>query len=217
MQAYRDALALEPEHVMANNNLGFALLQQGKLDDARAALEKALAKEPTHVRALKNLGFVHLQAKRLDDAAAAYGKALAQAPDDIVAHSSLARIRFLQGRDADAMQHLTRVVELDGKDFHSLRVLAWQRATSADPAARDGARAVALAEKAIQLQGGRTPLLLDVLAAAQAEAGDFAAAIQTAKEGLALAVGKDAAFAKGLRLRLALYEQGKPFRLERTN
>lgn len=217
VNAYRAALDIDSKHVLANNNLGFALLQQDKLDEARTVLERALAEDPAFVRARKNLGFVHLKANRLDEAAAEYGKALQHAPEDIVAHSSLARIRFLQGRDADAMQHMRRVVELDGTDFHSLRVLAWQRATNPDPAARDGARAVELAQKAIKLQGGRTPLLLDVLAAALAESGDFDAAVKTAKEGLALAVGKDATFAKGLAKRLALYEQQKPFRLERTN
>ena len=85
-------------------------------------------------------------------------------------------------------------------------------ATSPDDAVRDGVRAVALARQALVLQGGRTPLLLDVLAAAQAEAGDFAGARETAEEALRLARADERALVAGIEKRLSLYRSGRAYR-----
>ena len=53
--------------------------------------------------------------------------------------------------------------------------------------------------------------MADALAAAHAENGDFVAAVKYANE--AVALSKDnAQFSKEARLRLSLYQQGKPFR-----
>jgi tetratricopeptide (TPR) repeat protein len=53
--------------------------------------------------------------------------------------------------------------------------------------ARDGAQAVALAERAVRLTGGRQPAVLDALAAAYAEAGRFSEAVDIAGQALQLA------------------------------
>ena len=52
---------------------------------------------------------------------------------------------------------------------------------------RDGARAVTLAVKAVQTSGGRDPNFLRTLAAARAEAGQFAEAVAIAEAAKALA------------------------------
>jgi hypothetical protein len=51
--------------------------------------------------------------------------------------------------------------------------LAWLLATYPDSKSRDGSDAVRLAERACVLTERRIPALLDTLAAAYAEAGDF--------------------------------------------
>jgi tetratricopeptide (TPR) repeat protein len=62
--------------------------------------------------------------------------------------------------------------------------LAWLLATYPDSKSRDGSEAVGLAERACVLTERRIPALLDTLAAAYAEAGDFPRAISTAEEAL---------------------------------
>ena len=52
---------------------------------------------------------------------------------------------------------------------------------------RDGTRAVTLAVKAVQASEGRVPNFLRTLAAARAEAGQFAEAVSTAETAKALA------------------------------
>ena len=94
-----------------------------------------------------------------------------------------------------------------------MNALAWLRATSPDAVFRDGAAAVAMAQRVIELAGVRTPDFLDTLAAAYAEAGMFAEAKQTLREALKLAEGRnETALAERLKARLRLYEARTPYR-----
>jgi len=62
--------------------------------------------------------------------------------------------------------------------------LAWLLATYPDSNSRDGTEAVRLAERACDVTQRKIPALLDTLAAAYAEAGDFPQAISAAEEAL---------------------------------
>lgn len=65
--------------------------------------------------------------------------------------------------------------------------LAWSLATDPDPAKRDGARAVALAEDACRRMVQRQTVMVGTLAAAYAEAGRFEEAIATAQDACRMA------------------------------
>ena len=85
-------------------------------------------------------------------------------------------------------------------------------ATNADSTRRNGNLAVQRAAQALQASGERTPELLDTLAAAYAEAGQFAQAVTLAREarsGAAAARRMD--LVEQIEHRLRLYEQGQPF------
>ena len=70
-----------------------------------------------------------------------------------------------------------------------------------------------LAQRAARLTGGHDPGSLDALAAAYAEAGRFAEAVQTAQQALALMAGQaDAAAVDAIRARIKLYQVGSPYR-----
>jgi tetratricopeptide (TPR) repeat protein len=89
---------------------------------------------------------------------------------------------------------------------------AWALATSPIGSVRNGAEAVELARRANQFCGGRQPLVLDVLAAAYAEAGRFPEALETASKALRLATQQNnRASATALQARITLYKAGKPF------
>jgi len=77
---------------------------------------------------------------------------------------------------------------------------------------RNPAAALRLAQRASDLTRSRNPAVLDTLAAARAAGGDFARAVATAKEALALATAAGKArFAREIEGRLALYQAGQPF------
>ncbi len=66
------------------------------------------------------------------------------------------------------------------KDLTLLNDTAWLLATAPYESVRNGPEAVDLAQRAIKLSDGKNPVILDTLAAAYAEAGRFAEAVQTA-------------------------------------
>jgi len=77
---------------------------------------------------------------------------------------------------------------------------------------RDGERAVALAEEANRIERDN-PLMGATLAAAYAEAGRFAEAINVAERALQLAIdSRNEPLADGIRTHLALYRSGQPVR-----
>jgi hypothetical protein len=64
----------------------------------------------------------------------------------------------------------------------ALNNLAWDLAASPRPELRNGRQAVQLASKAVELTGQQEPVLIGTLAAAYAEDGQFAKAVETAKK-----------------------------------
>ena len=94
----------------------------------------------------------------------------------------------------------------------ALNNLAWILATSADDSVRNGAEAVALAEKACQQTQNQDPMTLGTLAAAYAEAGRFADAAAIAEKAANLAtVAGNSQFANINTQLLQLYRAGKPY------
>ena len=93
-----------------------------------------------------------------------------------------------------------------------LNNLAWLLATCPDAAFRNGREAVRLAARACELTQYAQPLLMGTLAAAQAEAGDFPAAIAAAQRAALLAATLHLEkVAMRNRELLQLYRQGQPF------
>jgi len=122
-------------------------------------------------------------------------------------------VYYLQRRVREALAEWRRAVELDPKHVLALNRAALVLAASPDASLRNGAEAVALAQRAVELSGGRDPALLDTLAAAYAEAGRFPEATRTARRALDLAKQqRDSQLAQALSSRIALYEAGTPFR-----
>jgi serine/threonine protein kinase/tetratricopeptide (TPR) repeat protein len=91
----------------------------------------------------------------------------------------------------------------------SLNWFAWTFATSDNPELRDGRTAILLAGKAVAATSRTNHEILDTLAAAYAEAGQFTNAAETEKEALSL-VGDE--FRDDYKSHLRLYESGSAFR-----
>jgi Flp pilus assembly protein TadD len=94
-----------------------------------------------------------------------------------------------------------------------LRRAAWLLATNRDASLRNGPEAVALAERAARLTGGQDASILDGLAAAYAESGRFADAVEAGHRALGLASrqGKPD-LSSDIQARVALYERNAPYR-----
>ena len=75
---------------------------------------------------------------------------------------------------------------------------------------RDGKRAVEFATRACELTKWKDPRILNTLAAAQAEAGDFDAAVRSQKRAIELLT--DERQKDDYRSRLVLYQAKRPYR-----
>ncbi|MCP5114767.1 MAG: tetratricopeptide repeat protein, partial [bacterium] len=193
------------------NNLGRALARVGRVDEAIAQFQKVLELDPNSAEAHNSLGTALVWKRRPDEAIPHLERALELNPGLTEAHQNLGDIlHYLKGRTPEALAHWRTVLSADPNHVLVLQQTARVLATSSDASLRNGAEAVALAERAGQLSGGQDPMVLDTLAAAYAEAGRFPEAVETARRALALAT--EANVAQAIKSKIALYEKETPYR-----
>jgi eukaryotic-like serine/threonine-protein kinase len=94
-------------------------------------------------------------------------------------------------------------------DAYAVNEIAWFLATSEEPEIRDGPRAVQLAERAVAATSRTNSMILDTLAAAYAESGQFQKAVSVQKEAMALL--KSETGKADCASRLQLYSANKPY------
>src|SRR5581483_3564360 len=134
-------------------------------------------------------------------------------PNDIDAHNELGVVFYRAGRARDAVAQWRASLALDPNDGNALNNLAWALATSPDASLRDGATAVALAQKMSRLPGAESPMILRTLAAAFAESGDFASATDVAERAMRSAEQQhNDSLAGTLRAEIELYRNRQPYR-----
>jgi tetratricopeptide (TPR) repeat protein len=210
------AVLCTSENLVAHNNLGNALMESGRLDEAIAQYRKALQIDPRHAEMHYNLGNVLLARGELDAALAEYQEAVKLRPDHPFARTNMASVLARQGRFAEAAGHFQRAMEIRPDFPDVINNLAWLRATCPEAGLRSGAEAVTLAQRVNQLSGYGRPDYLDTLAAAYAEAGRLPEALETGHRALELARQQNQpALADALRARIALYQAGKPYHAPR--
>jgi tetratricopeptide (TPR) repeat protein len=207
---FNHALELEPALAENYGNLGDALIQKGQPAEALTQYEKSIALNPNLPEVQYNYANALRQEGRVAEAIAHYRAALALKPSYAEAHSNLGYALYQTGDVAEAALQWRYAVELQPDNVGALNNLAWILATSPSEHFRNGKNAIALAEQASQLNGNN-PVILRTLAAAYAEGGRFADAINTAQSALALAQG-NSSLSNKLQAQMALYKNHLPYR-----
>jgi tetratricopeptide (TPR) repeat protein len=170
----------------------------------------ALDLAPNNVQALYGLGTYLVEQGQVEQGKQLLERAIALHEKYPEALGSMADLLESQGKYADAVHFYQAALDAQPDNSSALNNLAWLKATCSDPSIRNGAEAVRLAERACQLTGYSKPIFIGTLAAAQAETGDFTAAIATAERAVAVATAshlEDTA-AKNRQL-IELYRAGK--------
>jgi tetratricopeptide (TPR) repeat protein len=187
---------------------------QGRFADAEPHLRVALEERPSFAEAEANLGVALSAQGRLDEGAAHLRRAIALRPGSADAHRNLAQAYARLHRPADAVAQFLESLRYEPDNVAALNGAAWILATSTDASVRDGARARALAEKAVQLTGRRDADSLDNLAVALAELGRFDEAMAVTMDAAAAArASGQAAMLGDLQQRLIAYRAHQPIRV----
>jgi tetratricopeptide (TPR) repeat protein len=198
---------------LIHNNLGNALARKGLSDAAIGHYQEAVRLRADYADAHYNFGSVLLQEGRIDEAIAHWQKALAIQPYDADVHTSLGNAFLQKGSVKEAINHYGQALEIAPQDMLSRNNLAWILATSSDASIRDGAKAVVLAEQAVQLSGGKNPIFFRTLAASYAEEGRFSEALAAAERGMKMAAVQDnRGLVNALGREIALYRARSPLR-----
>jgi len=210
---FSHALAVTSNNDVALNNLGIIFLEKGQLDEAISKLQAAIDLRPENGPAHDNLAKALLQKGQVTEAMVHYRKFLEIEPQNVEARNIVGTALIQQGRVREAVDQWQGALAIQPDNGNAASNLAWVFATCPEDSIRDGARAVELGEKALRISGGKIPMIHKVLAAAYAESGRFADAIETAQRGAELATTRgNPALAAELESNIALYQSGKPLR-----
>jgi tetratricopeptide (TPR) repeat protein len=210
---FEKAVEIDPDMAEAHNNLGNALASQGQLDQAMLHFEKAVEIDPRLAEAHNNLANVMASRGEIDKAILHLEKAVEINPGFAEAHCNLGTLYYSRARFQEALAQWREALRVQ-PDF-APAMIQEARALAMGPRAsdRNGAEAVKLAERAVQLTGARDLASLDALAAAYAEVGRFPDAVETLRKELELATRQNQTeLAESLNAKMKLYEAGKPYR-----
>jgi spermidine synthase len=146
---------------------------------------------------------------KLRRAKASYLRAVLIDPNDAQSHFEVAVL----AEPHMAIEHFREALRLDPNHATAANNLAWLLATSNDPQLRNAEEAVRWAQRAAEMTGDESPVVLDTLAAAYAAAGRFDRAVEAAKKAIDLRVQSgQLEIAHKIRQRLRLYENDQPYR-----
>jgi tetratricopeptide (TPR) repeat protein len=207
------ALRFNPNYAECHFHLGNTLNQKGQVEKAIGHFRRALEIRPNYTKAHINLGIALLGRRRLDEAEQHFRRALELEPDHLGARQNLGVALDEQGKTREALEQWRDVLRRQPDQITVLNRCAWILATDPDESVRNAQESVALAQQAFQQTQGRDATVLDTLAAAYAEAGQFPEALQAAQMALsqAEALG-NTTLAETLRQRVGLYRAGTPYR-----
>jgi tetratricopeptide (TPR) repeat protein len=206
------SIAINPGSAKAYNNRGLARLFTGEFDDAIADFNQAITINPRYVDAYSNRGLAWSQKEDYARAIADCTEALHLNPRAAKALYSRGFARDRQGDPGGAMRDYIQVLKVNPDYVEAFNSMAWIMATSPDDRLRDGRRAVAYAEKAVD-NSPPDINFLDTLAAAYAEAGRFDEAIAIENRIISLLARARQPEAIPMHVeRMNHYEEGRPYR-----
>ena len=217
-----------PDTLGPMGNLGILYNRQGRYDDAERLQKQTLEiqknvlgeEHPSTLGSITNLGFLYLSMKRFDDARAMFGNSLPikrrvlgmNHPWTRYALTGLAQAYDGLDRGDDALPLWRELqefqfaqVEDPDASVQVLNAAAWDLLTNEHAELRDPARALPLAQRAVDGSGGVDPAILDTLAKAWFDTGDVAKAVETQQKAVSLLPPGDSPLRKELEANLAKY------------
>ena len=191
------------------------LLKKGHVAAAKRNVDAVLQRDPTFWPALYVSAQIYSHEGKYDLALKNCNEALRQDRSVVEAALLRANINARLGKYAEALKEYDYLVSLHPKNVTLARILsdrAWFYATCPNGSFRNGQQAVKDAKVACSIMVWKDENMIDTLAAAYAETGDFNSAVQYAAQALAI---KDISpeDSKRIQRHLESFQQRNPIRL----
>lgn len=112
----RKSLEINPDNIPSRLELAEILVEEGKLEEAKAHIAHVLEIEPDHVKAHHSLAMVLSKEEKPSEAVDHCRRALEASPDSPVAHLNLGRILLETGRLDESVGSLAEALRLQPDD-----------------------------------------------------------------------------------------------------
>jgi tetratricopeptide (TPR) repeat protein len=191
---------------------GICYAQKGDNDRALDDFDAAVKANPKSVRAWQLRGSAHAERGEKDKALLDFKEAIGIDPNDPATYLYRAHLHLVEAEPESALTDLEEVMKRAPDFPGAANDYAWTLATNPNDVVRNGRKAVEYAKKACHETDYKHAPTVDTLAAAYAEAGDWDEAVKWQQEALNLAEKTSPDDVEGMRERLALFKQKKPYR-----
>ena len=216
---YRDGLPLidraievRPAIAIAHFYRGRILTRAGRLKDARQAYLESYRLDPNHVETWFPLAKLHEKYRDQQRAIELLRKLVSKRPELASPHVHLGVLLESQDTRA-AIKQYQLALSVEPNHLSAANNLSWLFATCADADLRHRSEAIRLAKLATRLTNSKRPDILDTLAAAHANDGQFDEAVKIVDHALKLARTHNLTnLQQQLQSRRELYANGQPFR-----
>jgi tetratricopeptide (TPR) repeat protein len=219
IEYYSEKIGANPSSKHDWNGRGIIWAERGEDDKAIADYTVEIRLDPRDGTGYHNRANSWASKKEYDIAIADYNDSIRFEPEHFLSYSGRGEAWLCLEKYDRALADFEKVLQLKPYWPNAHSELAWIWAACPDRKFRDGKRAVESATKGCELSKWRGYEMLDALAGAYAEAGDFAKAVENVKKAIELRKLRTDRGTKGyerglarLEKRLALYEKKQAYR-----
>ena len=209
---FHEAVRLSPTFAAAHYALGVLHEEAGEHQQAIRSFSAAVGSDPVHVDARLGLADALRRSGRLDASLSEYERILKIDPGASKARFGYAAALIRLNRHQEAGDRVAEAMDLHPNELAFARMAARLFAASPDNRVRDGRRALAIAEALLGRQP-RTIDLVETMAMASAEMGQYGAAVTWQREAIEAAgrIGRRDVVER-LTDNLEQYQAGRPCR-----
>jgi tetratricopeptide (TPR) repeat protein len=212
LRFFAEQVEADPENPLAHRALARFLQGTDQLEGAVYHYRAALELDPQLASVHASLAHTLVRLGKPKEAVATMEAAMKAFPDSQEPYQRLAGLYMEMSDPVRAIATYRLIRERWPNDWVATTNLAWNLAAAPERRIRNGKEALSLAQEAMMRTQGQDPQVLNVLAAAYAENGQYDEAVETAKKAveLANAAGKPE-LAQKIASAGAVYAKRQPF------